>query len=481
MRLRYTYADELQDLCSQVRAQPLYQQRLAITNRDLMRDLNITDEEMNDEWWRKQLSDAASELQSKAVAQKYGGHQFGQWNPYLGDGRGHLLAEIEDKHGQWHDVHLKGGGPTPYSRHADGKAVLRSSIREYIASEALHALGIPTSRALCLFDSDEAVKREHIETAAMIIRTCPSHIRFGHFEYFHYSDNPSALDSLFDYCFQYLFNQEASTEKPHANLFRTVMRKTAELVADWQSVGFNHGVMNTDNMSILGITLDYGPYAFLDNYEPEFRSNKSDQAGRYQFDQQPSIALWNLNALAQAFTRYVSVGELTSILEEFQPYLIDLYTTKMDRKFGFDAVSKDAIDDQQRIAEMRNQWLTLLQDQQLDYTQSFRILAKAQSSPEQFLQNFSVIASAQKWLSNYLEVIDEWNINVSNLNTINPIIVPRNHHVQIVIDAAINGDFTECESLLDAVSDPFNADNVAAKWLERVPTHAKGIALSCSS
>src|SRR5690606_30802819 len=218
------------------------------------------------------------------------GHQFGYYNPRLGDGRGLLLGEVRNDAGEYWDLHLKGAGQTPWSRMGDGRAVLRSSIREFLASEYLHALGIPTSRALCVTSSSTPVWRERQERAAMLLRLAPSHLRFGHFEYFYYSNQHDALRQLLDHALACHFPQLLEGKRPIAALFREVLERTAALIAQWQAYGFCHGVMNTDNMSLLGITFDYGPYAFLDDYDAGHICNHSDSEGRYSFENQVPIA-----------------------------------------------------------------------------------------------------------------------------------------------------------------------------------------------
>ena len=259
----YTYAQELAQTAPTIKPTALYKPQLQVVNDSLWNQLQLPDSWLQNNELVSQIFSDNTALNKRSVAQKYGGHQFGQWNPMLGDGRGLLLAEVIDTSGKKVDLHLKGAGPTPWSRHADGRAVLRSTIREYLASEYLHAIGIPTSRALCLFTSDEPVYREKQERAAMMIRTAPSHLRFGHFEYYHHTDDQTNLDALFDYAFKYHFVEQSKADNPHLAMFRAIIQSTAKLIAQWQVYGFNHGVMNTDNMSVHGITFDYGPYAFF--------------------------------------------------------------------------------------------------------------------------------------------------------------------------------------------------------------------------
>jgi len=236
------------------------------------------------------------------MATVYSGHQFGAWAGQLGDGRALLLGEVETASGPL-EIQLKGAGQTPYSRRGDGRAVLRSSIREFLCSEAMHGLGIPTTRALALVASPQSVRRETIETAAVVARVAPSFIRFGHFEHFAHSGQPrhhEVLQRLLDFVIEHHFPALAGQPQPALALLDEVVRRTAELMADWQAAGFCHGVMNTDNMSILGLTIDYGPFGFLDAFDPGHVCNHSDHGGRYAFARQPSVAFWNLHALAQA-------------------------------------------------------------------------------------------------------------------------------------------------------------------------------------
>lgn len=481
MQLSYSYATELQALTAQVNVQPLYQQRLAVLNKPLSAELNIDPKYWQPQEWKKLLFDHSSDWQKHAIAQKYGGHQFGQWNPHLGDGRGHLLTEIRDKNGARHDLHLKGAGPTPFSRHADGRAVLRSSIREFMVSEAMHYLGIPTSRALCLFTSEEAVQRESLERGAMVIRTCPSHLRFGHFEYYFHHQQFDHLDSLFEYCFKHHFSEALNADNPHLELFKTIVESTAGLIAQWQAIGFNHGVMNTDNMSIHGITFDYGPFAFLDDFVPDYVCNHSDHGGRYAFSQQPSIGLWNLNALAQAFTRHVSVEQLTEALSSFEPLLTSSYHRIMSTKMAL--TTTDDVDSatKQSIADVRSRWFEMLENQKRDYTQSFRLLMHAHSEPRKIIDHFIDATLAKTWVKDYLALTQRLGTNIADLAQINPNVILRNYHLQQAIEAAENDDFSLVEALFEAIQAPFNETELHNRFAIPPPSDGKGIALSCSS
>ncbi|HEY1403580.1 MAG TPA: YdiU family protein, partial [Pyrinomonadaceae bacterium] len=231
---------------------------------------------------------------AEPLAMLYAGHQFGSYVPQLGDGRAILLGEVRNARGAKWDLHLKGAGQTPYSRGFDGRAVLRSTIREYLCGEAMHALGIPSSRALCIVGSHEPVRRETVETAATLVRMAESHVRFGTFEVFYYRQQPDRVRELADYVIAHHFPELDGAEDKYRQFLIDVARRTARVIAKWQAVGFAHGVMNTDNMSIIGLTIDYGPFGFLDEYDAGFICNHSDYVGRYAFDQQPNVGLWNL-------------------------------------------------------------------------------------------------------------------------------------------------------------------------------------------
>jgi len=263
------------------------------------------------------------------LATVYSGHQFGVWAGQLGDGRALLIGQVRNARGDLWDIQLKGAGRTLYSRSADGRAVLRSSIREYLCGEAMHALGIPTSRALSLVATGETVMREAPEPGAVIARLAPSHVRFGHFEHFHYAGKAEMVRALLDHVIAAHFPGLSDAE-----FFGEAVRRTAVMVAQWQAVGFAHGVMNTDNMSILGLTLDYGPFGFMDGYDPHFICNHTDSQGRYSVINQPGVAHWNLRALAAALSRVVPAEALVAELKNFEHYFATQYRLLLRAKLG---------------------------------------------------------------------------------------------------------------------------------------------------
>lgn len=480
MKFDHSYVSELQQLGSLVKPVELKSARIASVNQRLVEELQLPAQWFKNNTLLSMLFADDSELTRFSMAQKYGGHQFGGWNPDLGDGRGLLLTEWVTGSGQRWDLHLKGAGPTPYSRFADGRAVLRSTIREYLASEALHHLGIPSSRALCLITSDEPVYREKQEWGAMLIRVCQSHIRFGHFEYFYHSQQNDKLDKLFKYCFKHHFADCQETEHPHLSMLQKIVADTASLIAKWQAYGFNHGVMNTDNMSIHGITFDFGPYAFLDDFNPGFVCNHSDHSGRYAFDQQPGVALWNLNALAHAFSPYLSVEQIQSALGQYELVLQSDYADLMRSKLGLKAGDQN----NQLVV---NEWLNLLAQDKRDYSLSFRLLCDFDVHGENraLRDHFVDRDKFSQWADNYKTLLLGQNEQQAqrqlSMKQHNPNYLLRNYLAQLVIDDADQGDFTKFDTLLKVLRKPFNDEPEYAEYAKPPPQWGKHLEISCSS
>jgi uncharacterized protein YdiU (UPF0061 family) len=483
MKLEHTFADELTSLGSEVKPIKLINSRLAAFNHNLSTELNLPDQWQHEAHLFKALYADDGELNRCSVAQKYGGHQFGHWNPELGDGRGLLLAEVIDQQQQRWDLHLKGAGPTPYSRFADGRAVLRSTIREYLASEALHHLGIPTSRALCLIVSDEPVYREKQERAAKMIRVCQSHLRFGHFEYFYHSKQPQKLQSLFDYCFKYHFTQCNKAESPYLAMLEKIVHDTAKLIAKWQAFGFNHGVMNTDNMSIHGITFDYGPFAFLDDFEPTFICNHSDPKGRYSFDSQPGIGLWNLNAFAQTFTPHLEIEQIKHALSNYEPTLLKEYSTLMHNRLGLVAGASSG----EANTYIINTWLDILAVEKKDYCATFRqlcafdVFSDNQTLRDQFINR----ERFDEWAKCYTLTLIDQGIDQTKRHTQmrqhNPHIVLRNYLAQQVIDRAEEGNFEMFHQFIEALKKPYEEIDEYQKFSAPPQNWGKQLEISCSS
>ena len=478
--LSSTYASALPDLVSAVSVTAFEQPTLLAYSADTAALLQLPAAFF-------QQTDAADYLSgkklfagSKPIAQKYAGHQFGQYNPELGDGRGLLLGDVKGSDGKSYDLHLKGAGRTPYSRFGDGRAVLRSSIREFLASEAMYHLGIPTSRALSLVGSNEPVQRETVEQGAMVIRVCPSHIRFGHFEHCFYTGDKNKLQRLVDFTLQQHFPDCLNTENPALAMLQQVVVRTAELISQWQAVGFNHGVMNTDNMSILSLSFDYGPYAFLDDYEPGYICNHSDHSGRYAFDEQPGIGLWNLNALAHALSPLIEVDDLRTALGLYEPTLVSHYMALMGKKLGL--VSTEPTD-----RALIGQWLALLQQQKQDYTLSFRRLAdfsddaKGSSIRDHMLD----LEAFDQWAELYRARLAKESATAAErktqMNSINPLYILRNYLAQQVIEAAEQGDTAPLHELMQVLQQPYQLQPGKEAFAALPPDWGKGMDISCSS
>jgi hypothetical protein len=416
------------------------------------------------------------------LAMLYSGHQFGVYVPQLGDGRAILLGEVKNERGEQWDLHLKGAGLTPFSRDGDGRSVLRSAIREYLCSEAMHGLGIPTTRALCIVGSDEKVYREQIETGAMIVRMAPSHVRFGTFEIFYYRKQYEHLQRLADYTIELHFPDLIAAPDRYVRFFQEVVRRTAELVAKWQAVGWAHGVLNTDNMSILGLTLDYGPYGFMDDYDAGFICNHSDHNGRYAFNQQPHIGLWNLSCLAQTLLPLAPKEELKTVLDAYMPAFTAHYQSSMRTKMG---LIESQADDEALVHDL----LSLLQGSRVDYARFFRELGVFRSdlsSAQQTLRDwFLDPARFDGWTARYDERLRNEHSRDEErrqrMNRVNPKYILRNYLAQAAIEKAQQKDYSEIDRLLTLVQDPFSEHPGMESYAVSPPNWGKHIVVSCSS
>jgi uncharacterized protein YdiU (UPF0061 family) len=425
------------------------------------------------------------------LAAVYSGHQFGVWAGQLGDGRAHLLGEVRGPHGNW-ELQLKGAGLTPYSRMGDGRAVLRSSVREYLASEAMHGLGIPTTRALALVVSDDPVMRETVETAAIVTRMAPSFVRFGSFEHWASRGDTESLRILADYVIDRFYPEcrQAAAGEPGEDaggqgmavlrMLRAVTERTARLMADWQCVGFCHGVMNTDNMSTLGLTLDYGPYGFMDGFRANHVCNHSDTEGRYAWNQQPSVALWNLYRLGSSLHALVPDQEaLKAALDTYEPVFTQAFHARMAAKLGLEnwtAEDEPLLDD----------LLRLMHEQAADFTLSFRRLATAvRGEAQPFMDLFIDRAAAGAWLDRLLARHARDGRSAAEradaMDKVNPIYVLRNYLAEQAIRTAREGDASEIESLLEALRRPYDERREFARYAGLPPDWAGALEVSCSS
>ncbi|CAN5252191.1 YdiU family protein [soil metagenome] len=413
----------------------------------------------------------------RPLASVYSGHQFGVWAGQLGDGRALLLGELDTPAGAM-ELQLKGAGLTPYSRMGDGRAVLRSSIREFLCSEAFAALGIPTTRALCITGSALPVRRESIESAAVVTRVAPSFIRFGHFEHFAHSNQPGALRRLADFFIETYAPECLTADNAYLALLEKIAGQTARLVADWQAVGFCHGVMNTDNMSMLGLTIDYGPFGFMDGFDPGHVCNHSDHQGRYAYARQPNVAFWNLHALAQALLPLVGDGDaLIAALDVYKNRFPAELTARMGAKLGL----ADAQDGDKTLID---DWLRLMAAARADFTISFRRLSRFGSAPEALRDLFLDRNAFDAWALRYRDRLAADGRSVAEreqaMLAVNPAVVLRNHLAEQAIRRAEAGDFSECARLLKVLQCPFDEPAEAAD-AAFPPDWAQTLEVSCSS
>lgn len=474
---------------SRVQPSPLRELHLVSVNPDAAKLIDLAPQELQ----RPEFIDYFGGLDtlpgSDPLAALYAGHQFGGWVPQLGDGRALLLGEVTNQLGERWELQLKGAGLTPFSRDGDGRAVLRSSLREYLCSEAMHGLGIPTTRALGVIGSAEEVYREQIESGAILIRMAPSHVRFGSFEVFYYRGEYQRLRQLADYLLLRHFPHLRHSTHPYLALLESVIERTARLVAQWQLAGFAHGVMNTDNMSMLGLTLDYGPFGFLDTYDANFICNHSDHWGRYAFDRQPSIALWNLSCLAQAMLPLLdedngeAAAELAnSALEVFQPLFKASFADGMRTKLG---LRQQQAQDMVLITDL----LAGLQNGRVDYNNFFRALCEfkledngADDSVRDLFLDRTIF---DRWASDYrqrlrTEQSDDAERRES-MRRSNPKFVLRNYLAQQAIERAEKGDFSETDRLLRLLQSPFDEQPGMEHYAAEPPDWAQRIEVSCSS
>ena len=442
--------------------------------------LGLSPETLSSDDWLQALSGNRALVGSQSLASVYSGHQFGVWAGQLGDGRAILLGETQGL-----EIQLKGAGLTPFSRMGDGRAVLRSSIREFLCSEAMYALGIPTTRALCVTGSDQPVRRETMETTAVVTRVAPSFVRFGHFEHFCHHDQPEQLKTLADYCIDRFYPQCRLDSRfggnPYVSFLWEVTQRTAHMVAQWQSVGFCHGVMNTDNMSILGLTIDYGPFQFLDAYDPNHICNHSDHQGRYAFYKQPNVAYWNLFCLGQALLPLIEDQEQAiSALETFKLAYPEALAQRMAAKLGYSAPTA-------HTNALTEALLPLMAQAKVDMSIFWRRLSHWAHACD--MQDTSVRdlfldrPGIEAWLLQFSELSGQETPgpDADLMLKTNPKYVLRNHLGELAIQAAKSKDFSVLEQMLVVLQAPFDEHPDHAAWADFPPDWASGISISCSS
>ena len=473
IKLTNPYLALPQECYTRVKPTPLENVFLIHANEEVAKLLDIDIEELYSDAFVEFVNGALELTGSDPFAMCYAGHQFGHFVPRLGDGRAINIGTIK----QWH-LQLKGAGQTRYSRSGDGRAVLRSSIREYLMSEAMHGLGIESTRALALIGSEHKVFREAWETGAIVLRVSPSWIRFGTFEYFAHKKRYDELEALADYAIAESYPHLADAPNKYLQFFKEVVARTARLMAEWQAVGFNHGVMNTDNMSIAGLTIDYGPYAFLDDYDFQYICNHTDQGGRYSFGNQPNIGEWNLQALMHALSPMVQIFKLEKALAHYAELYTNRYLELMGQKLGLDILSDEDL-------EFIKQLLGMMQGMQIDYTLFFRTLSRYDGERTALLKLGLYHKPMNEWLDRYDERL-KGNTSTTEerhdamLQT-NPKYVLKNYMLQEAITAAEKGDFNVVDALFEIAKDPYAEHEAHERWAGATPDEFKNQKLSCSS
>jgi uncharacterized protein YdiU (UPF0061 family) len=457
----HTYARLPEHFFAQVRPTPVARPSLLALNTELAEQLGLGRDALASADGVEVLAGNRIPAGAEPIALAYAGHQFGGFVPQLGDGRAILLGELRDRQGRRYDVQLKGAGPTPFSRGGDGRAALGPVLREYVVSEAMAALGVPTTRALAAVATGELVYREDPLPGAVLTRVAASHLRIGTFQYFAARRDHAALARLTDYALARHYPQVVAPGSPALALFDAVMAAQAGLVARWLSLGFVHGVMNTDNTSISGETLDYGPCAFLDGFDPQRTFSSIDRHGRYGFVQQPGIARWNLARFAETLLPLVdddprrAIAALDERLGTFSGRFDDVYAAELRRKLGLGS-------DREGDVALAQALLAQMAEGHVDYTLCFRRLTEvaAGAEPDPLVALFDAPARVHEWLLAWRKRLDDDALSsesrVALMRQANPAFIPRNHRIEEMIAAAIAGDLRPFERLGRVLARPYD-------------------------
>jgi uncharacterized protein YdiU (UPF0061 family) len=469
--LQHRFADELPELALPWRAEDVVEARLLALSEDLATGLGLDPVALRTESGLGLLTGTVVPAGATPVAQGYAGHQFGGYSPRLGDGRALLLGELTDTDGRLRDLHLKGSGRTPFARGGDGRAAVGPMLREHVVSEAMHALGIPTTRSLAVVATGRAVQRETVLPGAVLARVASSHLRVGSFQYARalgaQAGDDQVLRRLADHAIARHHPDAADADAPYVALYDAVVAAQAELVASWMLVGFVHGVMNTDNMTISGETIDYGPCAFLEAHDPATVFSSIDTGGRYAYGNQPAVASGNLARLAEALLPLFDADEEAAIaiaqesLGRFAGLYADAWTAGMRAKLGL----PEGLDDQV-LRPLLEELEELMTGGHVDHTSFFRSLARlargdAEPARGAVLDLVAFDAWAERWLA--LEP------DADAMDRVNPVYVPRNHLVEEALDAATGGDLAPVERLLEAVRRPYDERPGLERYAAQAP------------
>jgi uncharacterized protein YdiU (UPF0061 family) len=465
------FARELSELAVPWQAEEAPEPELLVLNEGLARDLGLDPEYLRSaEGVRLLLGNHVPEG-ATPVAQAYAGHQFGGYSPLLGDGRALLLGELTDLKGQLRDVHLKGSGRTPFARAGDGRAVVGPMLREYLVSEAMHALGIPSTRSLAVVATGRPVRRDTMLPGAVLTRVAGSHLRVGSFQYARATENTDLLRRLADHAIARHYPAAAEADNPYLALFEAVVAAQASLLAQWMLVGFVHGVMNTDNMTISGETIDYGPCAFMDAFNPAAVYSSIDVGGRYAYANQPVIGEWNLARLAEAMLPLINedqeqaVAPAVEALGKFRRQYSDAWFTGMKTKLGL-AGSPEGSPESEEASQVVDGLITLLKDGPLDYTAFLRNLAEAARGNDRPSRGMVLdLAAYDAWVERWRALQPDAGL----MDRINPAYIPRNHLVEEALAAATDGDLDPFNRLLDVVRDPYRERPGLERYAEGAP------------
>jgi serine/tyrosine/threonine adenylyltransferase len=462
LRLDDRFARALPELALPWQAEEAPEPRLLALNEPLAAELGLDPAALRTQGGLRLLVGTAVPDGAHPVAQAYSGHQFGGYSPRLGDGRALLLGELVDPQGTVRDLHLKGSGRTPFARGGDGLAAVGPMLREYVISEAMHALGIPTTRSLAVVATGRQIRRETVLPGAVLARVASSHLRVGSFQYARATDDVDLLRRLADVAIERHHPRAADAENRYLALFEAVLEVQASLVARWMLVGFIHGVMNTDNMTISGETIDYGPCAFLEAYDPDTVYSSIDEGGRYRYGNQPLAAEWNLARLAEALLPLISedteqaIALVVESLKTFRPRYDAALAAGMRAKLGLAAAGDGLVDE----------LLDLLRENHVDWTSFFRRLgdaARGDAEPVRLL--FLDLAGIDGWLQRWRELGPDGEA----MDRVNPAYIPRNHLVEEALDAATAGDTTLVEELLEVLGAPFTERPDHERYAEPAP------------
>lgn len=474
MHLTTPYLSLNEEFYNLTKSDPLVEPYLISFNPEAAKLINLDAQSTTDPLLVALLNGTFIPKGSAPFAMAYAGHQFGHYNPWLGDGRANNLGTING----W-NLQTKGSGETLYSRSADGRAAIRSSIREYLMSESMFHLGIATTRALGIIGSKTKIIRNAVENAAVVMRMSTSWVRFGTFEYFYYNRQHDRLEELAEYVIAESFPHLEGDDDRLLKMFCEVVDKTALLIAQWQGIGFNHGVMNTDNMSIAGLTIDYGPFAMMDDFNFGYICNCSDTVGRYSYNEQPNIAYWNLTMLGKALSPIIPKGKMDKKLEEFGASLYpNAYINVICAKLGL----KEKLDSDAHVVE---ELIIALHDAFVDYTLFFRTLSHYDGNREALYDIAMNPIAVDKWLKIYDERLKHENTTFEDRKKMmlqeNPKYVLKNHMLQEAIDFAEKGDFSMVEQLLYIAAHPYDELPEFEHFAGDTPQEYKNIGLSCSS